>query len=101
MTEKHNIRNGGGTISNTDFEKVIQLLNEEYREQYDKLKWLRDSGREGDAVDELSSYCDQLENAVDFLEDVPEQLENLKSEVKKLKHFEDVVETIARVIKKG
>lgn len=81
----------------TDFEKVIEHLNEEYTEKYNKLKWLRDSGRSGDAVDELYSYCDQLEKAIDFLEDAPEQIEELESEVEELNHFRDAVETIARV----
>lgn len=83
----------------TDFEKVIEFLKEEYQEKYNKLKWLQDSGRSGDAVDELYSYCDQLEKAIDFLEDAPEQIEKLESEVEILKSYKDVVETIARVTK--
>lgn len=83
----------------TNFEKVIDHLNEEYAEQNDKLKRLRDSGRSGDVIDELYSYCDQLSNAIDFLEDTPEELEKLVCKVEELNHFKDAVETIARVTK--
>lgn len=83
----------------TDFEKVIEFLKEEYQEKYNKLKWLKDSGRSGDVVYELYSYCDQLEKAIDFLEDGPEQIEKLDAEVEELKSYKDVVEIIARVTK--
>lgn len=50
-------------------------------------------------VDDIYSYCDQLEKAIDFLEDAPEQMEKLEDEVEKLRSYKDVVETIARVAK--